>query len=60
MIQKALKIGEPEEIRQVLQKTFKSDESTFIEVKVDPEDKFVPPVPSWVKKAKELGIKHIY
>ena len=56
----ALKIGESEEIRQVLQKTFKSDESTFIEVKVDPEDKFVPPVPSWVKKAREIGIEYIY
>ena len=56
----ALKIGEPEEIRQVLQKTFKSDEPTFIEVKVDPEDKFVPPVPSWVKKAEKNGIKYVY
>jgi len=56
----ALKIEEPEDIRQVLKKAFSSEEPTFIEVKVDPEDKFVPPVPSWVKKAKESGLRHVY
>ncbi|RLE62556.1 MAG: thiamine pyrophosphate-binding protein [Thermoprotei archaeon] len=56
----AFRIEEPKEIRQVLQKAFKSDEPTFIEIKVFPEDILVPPVPSWVKKAKEAGIRYIY
>jgi hypothetical protein len=25
-----------------------------------PENELVPPVPSWVKKAKELGIRYVY
>lgn len=56
----AFKIEEPGDIREALKKAFSSEEPTFIEVKVDPEDKFVPPVPSWVKKAKETGLRYVY
>lgn len=55
----AFSIEEPGELR-ILRKVFRSDEPTFIEIKVEPEDRFVPPVPSWVKKAEELGIRYVY
>jgi len=56
----AFRIEDPERIQPVLQKAFASNEPSFIEVKVAPEDKFVPPVPSWVKKAGKNGIKYVY
>ena len=50
----------PQELRQVLQEAFNRNEPTFIDLKVRSENELVPPVPSWVKKAKEIGIKYIF
>jgi hypothetical protein len=35
------------------------DEPTFTELRVQPEDELVPPVPRWIRKAEELGLRHI-
>jgi len=56
----AYRAEEPRELERVLREVFKLGEPAFVEVIVEPEDKFVPPVPSWIKRAKELGLKHVY
>ena len=56
----AFRIDNTSDIEKVLRKALYSNNPSLIEVLVKPEDKLVPPVPSWVKKAKEMGIKYIY
>lgn len=57
---KAYKVEKSKNILQVLQRALWINEPTFIEIKVQPENELVPPVPSWVRKAEELGIKYIH
>jgi hypothetical protein len=42
-----------------MSRNFKKKEPTFTEIIVKPEDKLVPPVPSWIKKAEKQGIAHV-
>lgn len=56
----AYSIERPDELGTYLKKTFQSRDPTFVEIKVKPEDELAPPVPSWAKKAVELGVEHIY
>jgi acetolactate synthase-1/2/3 large subunit len=52
-------IERPIEIESTLKDAFSLAEPTFIEMKVMPEDELVPPVPSWIKKAKDLGLRYV-
>ncbi|MCJ7732626.1 thiamine pyrophosphate-binding protein [Candidatus Bathyarchaeota archaeon] len=54
----ANRITKPEELGS-LKELFNSDEPSFTELVLQPEDKLVPPVPSWIKKAQKEGIRHI-
>ena len=50
---------DPTQLGPTLKEALNLDEPTFTLLKVQPEDRLVPPVPSWTKKAKELGIPHV-
>lgn len=54
----AYRVTNPGEL-SCLEKLFYSDEPSFIELVLQPEDKLIPPVPTWIKKAEKEGIKHI-
>ncbi|MFC1803430.1 thiamine pyrophosphate-binding protein [Thermoproteota archaeon] len=54
----ANRITKPEELGS-LKELFNSDEPSFTELVLQPEDKLVPPVPIWIKKAEREGIRHI-
>jgi len=54
------KVEGPEDLDKTLREALNADTPTFVEIIVEPEDKLVPPVPSWVKKAKELGLRYVY
>jgi acetolactate synthase-1/2/3 large subunit len=56
---KYYRIGKFEDT-EVLRRALVADDPSFIEVKAEIENELVPPVPSWVKKAKELGIRYTY
>jgi len=56
----AFRVEEPNELPNTLRKIFNSNEPAFVEITVEPEDRFVPPVPSWIKKAKEYKLKYVY
>lgn len=56
---RSYRIEKPNEIETTLKEAFSLDEPTFIELKVMPEDELVPPVPSWIKKAKDLGLRYV-
>jgi len=56
----AYRVMSPEELVRVLKKTFNTKGPTLIEISVEPEDRLIPPVPKWIKRAKELGLKYIY
>jgi acetolactate synthase-1/2/3 large subunit len=54
----AIRITKPEELGQL--KEILSDKSpSFTELVLQPEDKLIPPVPTWIKKAEKKGIRHI-
>jgi len=53
------RVGKPTELGAVLKANFVKKEPTFTEIIVKPEDKLVPPVPSWVKKAEKQGLPHV-
>jgi len=57
---RAYSIEEPKELGRVLKEALNSDGPAFVDVKVKPEDQLVPPVPSWVEKAKKLKVDFIY
>ncbi|MQY82790.1 thiamine pyrophosphate-binding protein [archaeon] len=50
---------DPNELRATLKEALTLDEPTFTELRVQPENELVPPVPSWIKKARDLGIRHV-
>jgi hypothetical protein len=54
----ANRITKPDELGS-LKELFNSDEPSFTELVLQPEDKLVPPVPRWIKKAEKEGIRHI-
>ena len=56
----ALRIESNNEIERVLERVFRTRGPALVEVVVEPEDKLCPPVPAWVERAKELGVKSIY
>ncbi|MBN1683311.1 thiamine pyrophosphate-binding protein [Candidatus Bathyarchaeota archaeon] len=56
---KANRIEKPNQLKDVLIESFNCTEPTFTEIIVDPEDKLIPPVPSWIKKADKEGFKHV-
>ena len=55
----ASKIEKPSDLLPTLKRNFKRKYPTFTEIIVKPEDKLVPPVPSWIKKAEKQGLDHI-
>ena len=56
---KAKRVEKPDELGPILRECFSDPEPTFIDLVMQPEDKLVPPVPNWVKRAKEIGVRHI-
>lgn len=54
----ANRITKPEELNS-LKELFNSDEPSFTELVLRPEDQLVPPVPTWIKKAEKQGVRHI-
>ncbi len=54
----ANRITKPEELGS-LKELFDSDEPSFTEIVLQSEDKLVPPVPSWIRKARKEGVRHI-
>ncbi len=50
---------DPNELRATLKEARTLDEPTFTELRVQPENELVPPVPTWIKKARDLGIRHV-
>ncbi len=56
---KARRITKPEDLEPVLTKSFGDPEPTFIELVAQPEDRLVPPVPTWIKKASAEGIRYV-
>ncbi len=56
----AFKVEEAKDLPHILQEAFKLNVPTFIELIVRSENELVPPVPSWVKKAEEIGLKYIF
>jgi acetolactate synthase-1/2/3 large subunit len=56
----AVRVAQTRDLKPVLKRALSSDRPTFIELKVESEDKRVPPVPEWVEPAKENGLPFIY
>lgn len=54
----AIRITNPNELSS-LSDLFNSDEPSFTELVLQPEDELVPPVPIWIRKAEKKGVKHI-
>ena len=54
----AKRITTPGDLKS-LKSLFSDNEPSFTEIVLQPEDKLVPPVPSWIKKAEKEGIRHI-
>ena len=50
---------DPNELRATLKEALTLDEPTFTELRVQPENELVPPVPTWIRKARDLGIRHV-
>jgi acetolactate synthase-1/2/3 large subunit len=55
---KANRISSPSELSS-LKELFNSDEPSFTELIMQPEDQLVPPVPTWIRKAEKQGVRHI-
>lgn len=56
----ASRVDDSNELEAKLKELVASEGPALLEVPVPPEDKFVPPVPSWAGKAREAGIRYIY
>ena len=56
---KAKRVEKPDELGPTLRECFGDPEQTFTDLVMQPEDKLVPPVPNWVKRAKQIGIRQI-
>jgi acetolactate synthase-1/2/3 large subunit len=56
---KAQRVTRPSQLSSTLSECFNDPEPTFTELVLQPEDKLVPPVPSWIRKAKSEGLKYV-
>jgi len=56
---KAVKVEKPQELGPALRECFADPGPTFIDLVMQPEDKLVPPVPGWIMRAREKGLRHI-
>jgi acetolactate synthase-1/2/3 large subunit len=56
---KADRITKPSDLGPILLNAFQDPMPRFIELVTQPEDKLVPPVPKWIREAKQKGIRHI-
>ena len=56
---RTFQVAGPGDLGHTLREAFSLDEPTFTELRVQPEDELVPPVPRWIRKAEELGLRHI-
>lgn len=56
----ALRVEGPEELEAKLKELMKTEGPALLDLPVLPEDKLVPPVPSWASKAEKQGVKYIY
>ncbi|MCW4050957.1 MAG: thiamine pyrophosphate-binding protein [Candidatus Bathyarchaeota archaeon] len=56
---KAFSVSKPEDLAPVLHQAFNDPEPTFTELVLQPEDKLVPPVPTWIRKAEKQGIRYV-
>ena len=56
---KSYKVTKPSQLKPILKEAFTDSDPTFIELILKPEDELVPPVPSWIKKAKMKGFRYI-
>ncbi len=54
----ANKVTSPDDLSS-LRDLFSSDEPSFTELVLQPEDQLVPPVPVWIRKAEKKGIRYI-
>jgi acetolactate synthase-1/2/3 large subunit len=57
---KAFRAEKSENLGPVLQEALSLNGPTFVEVRVQTEDELVPPVPSWVRKARGTGKECAY
>jgi acetolactate synthase-1/2/3 large subunit len=55
----ARRIAKPEDLEPVLTECFGDPEPTFIELVAQPEDRLVPPVPTWIRKASAEGVRYV-
>jgi len=56
---KSKKVTRSEALTETLVEAFNDPEPTFIEVVMKPEDKLVPPVPKWIRLAREKDVPYI-
>jgi acetolactate synthase-1/2/3 large subunit len=56
----AMRVESNNEIERTLDRVFRNRDPVLVEVLVEPQDKLCPPVPAWVRRAEELGVKYIY
>jgi len=49
----------PSDLAPTLGEAFGLEEPTFTEIRVQPENMLVPPVPNWIRKAQIQGLRHI-
>jgi acetolactate synthase-1/2/3 large subunit len=54
----ANRVTSPEQLSSLID-MFNSDEPSFIELVLQPEDLLIPPVPVWIQKAEKKGVRHI-
>jgi len=54
----ANRITNPGELSS-LKELFHSDEPSFTELVLQPEDMLVPPVPTWIRKAERKGVRYV-
>ncbi|MFX0094485.1 MAG: thiamine pyrophosphate-binding protein [Candidatus Hodarchaeota archaeon] len=56
----AYTVEEPKQLSQTLREAFNLSAPTLINLKIRPENELIPPVPSWIRKAENTGIKYIF
>jgi acetolactate synthase-1/2/3 large subunit len=56
---KASKVSRSSDLSDVLINSFNDPEPSFTEVVMKPEDKLIPPVPKWIRLAREKDIDYI-
>jgi acetolactate synthase-1/2/3 large subunit len=54
----ANRITKPDDLSS-LKEVFNNESPSFTELVLQPEDKLIPPVPAWIRKAEKQGVRHI-